>query len=65
MLFSLLESWAPASSYCFKLILKAATLLPLVTAKHSDLTILCIDNQHLFLQHNAAILILTSGDKTD
>ena len=31
----------------------------------SDLTLLCIDNQHLFLQHNAAIFIPMSGGKTD
>ena len=47
----LLESWAPVSSLTdFKLAWKTATLLALVTAKHcSDLTVLCIDNQHLFL----------------
>ena len=34
--------------------------------KHcSDLTLLCIDNQHLFLQHHAAIFIALSGGKTD
>ena len=49
-LLSLLESWAPASSLTtFKLAWKTATLLALVTAKHcSDLTLLCVDNQHLF-----------------
>ena len=31
----------------------------------SDLTLLCIDNQHLFLQHHAAIFISMSGGKTD
>ena len=31
----------------------------------SDLTLLCIDNQHLFLQHNAAIFIPLSGGTTD
>ena len=62
-LLSLLESWAPASSLTtFKLAWKIATLLVLVTAKHcSDLTVLCIDNQHLFLQHNVAISIPMSG----
>ena len=41
---SLLESWAPASSLTtFKLAWKTATLLALVTMKHSDLTLLCID----------------------
>ena len=50
----------------FKLAWKTATLLALVTAKHcSDLTLLYIDNQHLFLQHNAAIFIPMSGNKTD
>ena len=64
---SLLESWAPASSLTtFKLAWKTATLLASVTAKHcSDLTLLCIDNQHLFLQCNAAIFIPMSGGKTD
>ena len=53
-LLSLLESW------------KTATLLALVTAKHcSDLTLLCVDNQHLFLQHHAAIFVPLSGGKTD
>ena len=65
-LLSLLESWAPASSLTtFKVAWKTATLLVLVTAKHcSDLTLLCIDNQHLFLQCNAAIFIPMSGGKT-
>ena len=49
-LLSLLESWAPASSLStFKLAWKTATLLALVTGKCcSDLTLLCVDNQHLF-----------------
>ena len=66
-LLSLLESWEPASSLTtFKLAWKTATLLALVTAKHcSDLTLLCIDNQHLSLQHNAATFIHMSGGKTD
>ena len=66
-LLSLLESWALASYLTtFKLAWKIATLLALVTAKRcSDLTLLCIDNQHLFLQHNAAIFIPMSGGKTD
>ena len=66
-LLSLLESWAPASSLTtFKLAWKIAALLELVTAEHcSDLTLLCIDIQHLFLQHNAAIFIPMSGGKTD
>ena len=64
-LLSLLESWAPASSLTtFKLAWKTATLLALVTAKHcSDLTILYIDNQHIFLQQHAAIFIPFSGGK--
>ena len=45
---------------------KTATLLALVTAKRcSDLTLLCVDNQHLFLQHHAAIFVPLSGGKTD
>ena len=64
---SLLERWAPASSLTtFKLAWKTATLLALVTAKHcSDLTLLYVDNQHLFLQHHAAIFLPLSGGKTD
>ena len=31
----------------------------------SDLTLLCTDNQHLFLQHHAAIFIPMSDSKTD
>ena len=63
----LLESWALASSLpTFKLVLKTATLLALITAKHcSDLTLSCIDNQHLFLQCHAAIFIPMSGGRTD
>ena len=63
----LLESWSPASSLTtFKLAWKTATLLALVTAEHcSDLTLLCVDNQHLFLQHNAAIFVPLSGGTTD
>ena len=66
-LLSLLESWAPASSLTtFKLPWKTATLLALVTAKCcSDLTLLCVDNQHLFLQCHAAIFVPLSGGKTD
>ena len=66
-LLSLLEIWATDSSLTtFKLAWKTATLLALVTAKCcSDLTLLCIDNQHLFLQCNVAIYIPMSGGKTD
>ena len=66
-LLSLLESLAPASFITnFKRAWKTATLLALVTVKHcSDLTLLCINNQHLFLQHNAAIFIPMSGGETD
>ena len=62
-LLSLLESWAPASSLtAFKLAWKTATLLALDTAKCcSDLTLLCVDNQYLFLQHSAAIFVTLSG----
>ena len=54
----LLGSWAPASFLTtFKLAWKTATLLALVTAKHcSDLTLLCVDNKHIFLQCNAVFL---------
>ena len=63
----LLESWALASSLTtFTLAWKTATLLALVTAKQcSDLALLCIDNQHLFLQHHAAIFIPVSSGKMD
>ena len=56
-LLCLLEGLALASSLTtFKLVWKTATLLACVTAKHcSDLHLLCIDNQHLFLQHHPAI----------
>ena len=66
-LLSLLESWAPLSSLTtFKLAWKTAILLALFTAKHcSDLTLLCVDNQHLFLQCNTAIFISLSGGKID
>ena len=66
-LLSLLESWAPASSLTtLKLAWKTATLLALVTAKRcSYLTLLCVDNQHLFLQNHAAIFFPLSGGKTD
>ena len=65
-LLSLLESWASTSSpTTFKLALKTTTLLALVTAKHCpDLTLLFIDNQHLF-SANAAIFIPLFGGKTD
>ena len=65
-LLSLLESWALASSLTtFKLAWKTATFLGVVTAKHfSDLTLLCIDNQHLFLQCHAAIFIPMSSGRT-
>ena len=50
----------------FKLAWKMATLLAFVTAKPcSGLALLCIDNQHLFLQYHAAILVLASGDNMD
>ena len=48
----------------FKLAWKTAFLLALVTAKHcSGLLLLCVDNQHLFLQHHAAVFIPISGSK--
>ena len=66
-LLSLLESWTPASSLTtFKLAWKTATLLALVTAKCcSDLTLLYVNNQHLFLQLHAAIFVPLSGGKID
>ena len=66
-LLSLLESWAPVSSLTtFKVAWKTATLLVHVTAKCcSDLTVLCIDNQHLFPQCHADIFIPMLGGKTD
>ena len=66
-LLSLLESWAPAFSLtAFKHGWKTGTTLALVTAKHcSDLTFLCIHNQHHFLQQHAAIFFPLSGAKTD
>ena len=49
-----------------KLAWKTATLLALVTAKCcSDLTLLCVNNWHLFLQCHAAIFVPLSGDNTD
>ena len=62
---TLLEGWAPASALTnHKLAGKTATLLAVVTAKHcSILTLLCINNQHLFLQHHAAIFVPASGSK--
>ena len=66
-LLSLLECWTPTSSLTtFKLVWKIVTLLALVTSKHcSDLTLLCIDNQHLFPQCHAAIFVTFSGGKID
>ena len=44
---------------------KTATVLAVGTAKHcSDLTLLSIDNQYLFLQCHAAIFLPMSGGKT-
>ena len=62
----MLESWALASSLAtFKLAWETGTLLALVNAKCcSDLTLLCFNNQHHFLQHHAAIFIPISGGKT-
>ena len=64
---SLLESWALASSLTnIKLAWKTTTLLAHVTAKCcSDLTLLCIDNQYIFLQHHAAIFFPVSGGRMD
>ena len=61
------ESWAQASCLTtFKLALKTTTLLAFVPTKHcSDIFLLCINNQHLFLQHHAAIFFPVSGGKMD
>ena len=61
------EIWAPASSLAnFKLALNTASLFTLFTVKHcSDLTLLHVNNQHLFLQHHAAIFVPASGNTTD
>ena len=49
-LLSLLEGWASTSALTNFKLAWTVTLLALVTARHcSDLTLLCIDNQHLFL----------------
>ena len=56
----------PASSFTnFKLTLKTATLLALVTVKHcSNLTLLHVHNQHLF-QYHVAIFLPASTGKMD
>ena len=65
-LLPLLESWAPGSLTTFNLAWKTATLLEIVTAKLcSDLTLLCIDNQPLFVNHHDAIFIPVSGGQMD
>ena len=66
-LLSLLESWVLASSpTTFRLAWKTATLLAFVTVKHcSDLTLLYMDSQHLFLQPDGGIFIPMSGGKTE
>ena len=55
-------SWAlPSSLTTFKFAWKTATLLAFVTAKHcSDLTLLCIDNQH-----HATVFFPLSGGRTN
>ena len=60
------DSWALAFPLItFKLVWKAATLVALVTAQDgSDVILLHIDNQNLFLQHHAAIFP-ASGGKID
>ena len=56
-LLSLLESWTLVSYLTnLKDAWKMTTLEALIMAKHSDFSLLYIDNQHLFLQHHAAIL---------
>ena len=59
--------WHPLLfSLLLNLLGRLLLLLALVSAKHcSDFTLLCIDNQHLFLQHYAAVFIPISGGKVD
>ena len=66
-LLSLQECWAPASSLPdFILAWKTISCIAHVTARHcADLTLLHVDNQHIFLQHHAAISVPVSGCKTD
>ena len=65
LLLSLLESWALASSLStLKPAWKTATLSTCYCIACSDLTLLCIDNQNLFLQCHAAIFIPMFGGKT-
>ena len=67
VLLSLLGSWSSTSSLTnFKIVRTTATLLAIFKAKYCcDLTLLCIDNQHLILQHHAAIFVLASGGNLD
>ena len=61
-----MESWAPASSLAtFRLAWKTTTLLALVTTQRCSDLALCVDDQHLFLQHNTAIFVPLSGGETD
>ena len=66
-LLSLLEIGALVSSlYTLKFAWKMTSLLVLATAECGhDLALLHIDNQPLFLQHDAAICIAVSGGKMD
>ena len=51
---------------CVKLAWKTATLLALITSKYwSDLSLLHVDNQHLFHQHHAEIVVHASGGEMD
>ena len=63
----MLDSWAPPSSLSnFNLAWTTTTLLAQAAENWcSDLTLLCVDNQDLFHQHQAAIFVLASGGKTD
>ena len=62
---SLLESWAVASSHStFKLAWETNTHLVCVTAKYcTDLTLLHIDNWHLFINQSADSFIPAFGGK--
>ena len=52
-------------SYQFKISSKTAIISPVVAKYCSDLTLLCIDNQHLFCKHHVAKCVPASGGKTD
>ena len=63
----MLESLVVASSFTnFKLVWKTGTILAFVMVKCcSDLTLLHINNQHIFIQYHAAICIPESDGEID